>query len=262
MKASDSNRNELYSSEFLYSNECCDVSFRIDFYSRKDFISKFQQVASEIIGDFSERLLSDEEAERIDIVSLAANLENSTNEIVDRKAFIFKWKGDATSGSNSNNIEQVIVSPYFIFVYCRGDKATINSIKRKFETIASYMPELTKDISMVGIRFSSGFIINVDKEYFPFFGLRFYDPDEFQEDSQSYEMIFTEKESDDIDIICRVKSCLSQYIAIPESDNLLGTIKAITHSYSSIKCQETDCLIQELDKLICVTEKYTQLCAR
>lgn len=248
----------LFSPEFAYSDECLEVSFRVDFYSLKDFVGKFQMIAGDIIGNFSERLLTDEEGQRLDVISVAANLENSTNEIMNRKAFIFNWADD--KAENNRDITQVIVSPYFIFVYCRGNKDRINSIVARFDKIASYLPSLSEEISMIGMRFSSRFLIYAEADYFPFMGLSFYDPEKLNNASQSHETIFNENEEEGNEIISKINSKL-KYIRIEDTKEIIGNVNLSAHSYSGITCPDKECLIAEFGKLVSVTEKYIGICA-
>lgn len=252
------NKNSLFSSEFPYSDDCVAVSFRMDFYSRKDFIATFQKIAGENIGEFSERLLTDEESQRVDIISVAANLENSANEIMDRKAFIFRWADD--EAEDNWGISQVIVSPYFIFVYCRGDKARIASIENRVDTILSYLPHLSEEISIVGMRFSSKFSLYAEGGYFPFMGLRFFNP-EIKNNFQSFETIFNEESPQGYEIICKITNGL-RYIKIEDTGEIIGNVDITGHSYSEIKCADKDYLTDSFKKLINVTQKYIELCAK
>lgn len=251
-------KDNLFSPEFLYSDDCTEVSFRVDFYSRKDFIATFQAIADKIIGEFSERLLTYEEGQRIDINSVAANLENSTNEIMDRKAFIFKWADD--SRESSWNFTQVIVSPYFLFVYCRGDKERLNSIRTRFDLIASYLPSLSDEISMIGMRFSCRFLLYAEGNYFPFMGLHFYKPEITDNTSQSHETIFNERDENEDVYISKITSNL-KYVKIEDTGEIIGNVNLSAHSYSGIKCPAKECLVAEFNKLVSVTEKYIGICA-
>lgn len=258
MDNSKKTQDTLFSPEFIYSEDCSEVSFRVDFYSRKDFIAKFQSIANDIIGEFSERLLTDEEGQRIDVNSVAANLENSTNEIMDKKAFIFRWADDSTE--NDWEITQVIVSPYFIFVYCRGGQERINSIVTRFNLIASYLPSLAEVISMVGMRFSSRFLLYAESNYFPFMRLHFYDPEKFSNTSQSHKTIFNECDENGNLVITKITSSL-KYVKVEDTSEIIGNVSLSGHSYSEIKCPAKECLVAEFGKLINVTEKYIGICA-
>lgn len=245
----------LFTPHFVFSEDCIDVSLRIDFYSKKNFIFRFQDVSGGDLHFLQERLLTDEERDRIDITSVAANLGNSVNEVAERKASIYEWLHDHEVGG----IAQVFVSPYFIFMYCRGSRETISSLSGRLDMIAGYMPAFVGDLSLCGMRLSSRYSIFAEKDVFPYFGLNFYDLAPEISNTQEKRNTFVER-GEDGEIINNIISSL-EYCRHGEAGELLGQVNVSAHSYSDTMCFDKECLLGEFRRLIKVTEKYMEICA-
>ncbi len=247
---------QLFGNNFSYADDCVDVSFRADFYSKKNLIESFQNIAPQIIGNFSERLLSEEEKNRIDIASVSANLGNSLNEISERKAFIFNWENNQKYSNDS--INQIFVSPYFIFLYCRGDKDAINAFKKKALSLIDIINDLSNSITLCGIRFTSKYEFLGKKEAFPTFGLKFYPLGESIDSAiQSNEAIFT---NDENNLIIKILSKLD-YVIDEETQDIIGKVNIKSSVYSQTENSDKNELAKLLDVLIKENENFVELCA-
>lgn len=239
----------LFSRDFKFREDCREVSFRLDFYSKKDFIEKFQNGAQNIVGVFSERMLSHEEADRVDLESVSASLENSINEISERKAFIFFWKDEP---NDSENIFQVIVSPYFLYVYCSGNK--IDVLRERLKYLLEITGCIGDFISPTGIRFVSKYAFMIKKDDLPLFGLRFYDLPFNSGILQKHLSKFQTEDS-----IINISSKMD--IAQIENEGLIATMHIKSSAFAPITEIENEKMPVVFNKLISNTEKYMRICA-
>lgn len=91
------------------------VSFRFDFYSMPSFRNTFVENAKYALSArrFTERILTEEEKQMINIDSVCNVLGNSIEEIIGKK--VYKLEGIACR--NRGEID-LYVSPYFLYVHC------------------------------------------------------------------------------------------------------------------------------------------------
>lgn len=244
------NVGSLFSPDYSFRRDCREVSFRLDFYSKKDFIENFQGEVQDIIGTFSERVLSHEEADRIDLESVSASLGNSINEISERKAFIFFWKDDQ---KDSQNIFQVMVSPYFLYVYCSGNK--IDLLKERLGYLLEIMGRINDYISPTGIRFVGKYEFMVDKDALPLFGLSFYEVPFNAGILQSHHSEFHTDNSTIINIFSKMD------IAQVENEGLFATLHIRSAAFAPVSEVAKDRTLVIFDGLINETEKYMRICA-
>lgn len=245
----------LFSEDFEFREDCYDVAFRLDYYSRKDFLEKFQSLIENILGNsFSERLLTEEESIRINLESVSSNLGNSFNEIKERRVFIFSWKGDENDNANQCKI---YVSPYFMFIYGKGDK--IDLIKIRIESLLSILAGMHEDISVSGIRFASRYqlMVAADAIRNSYFGMHYYKDIPFNQGiSQEYRFRFDDEKNENI-----VNISSRMEMTEVEDGEKVGNLLIDTTSYKILDTLEDKNIPHVIDRLIASSEKFMRLCA-
>lgn len=91
------------------------VMFRFDFYSMPSFRNLFVEEAKKLLPTqgFTERLLTEEEKQIINIDSVCSILDNSIEEVVSKKVY----KLEVAPCQEEGKID-LYVGPYFLYVYC------------------------------------------------------------------------------------------------------------------------------------------------
>lgn len=118
------------------------VAFRFDFYSMPSFRNKFVENAIKAFDKrgFTERLLTEEEKQTINIDTVCSVLDNSIEEVVSKK--VYKLEG--ISCSDGNEID-LYISPYFLFIYFKRKKdkdVPWDSLQDIFNLLAQYKEEI------------------------------------------------------------------------------------------------------------------------
>lgn len=150
------------------------IAFRIDFFSVPSFKNEFVEIIGNIIGPapFQERLLTEEEKQKIDIDSIVNNLDNSIEEIISKKIYKFY------DFKISNISAELYISQYYLFLYLnyKGDSSCENNYLLKvseiFNTLKPFSTKLTPQkislISTYHALIEEKLLWNVfDKEAFP-----------------------------------------------------------------------------------------------
>lgn len=136
-------RTKTYTEQINQLNEF--NAFRIDFFSVPSFKNEFVESIGKIIGPapFQERLLTEEEKQKIDIDSIVDNLDNSIEEIISKK--IYKFYDFEICNISS----ELYISQYYLFLYldCKGNKMGLNGYLSKvseiFNALNAFSTKLT-----------------------------------------------------------------------------------------------------------------------
>lgn len=96
-------------------NRNVSVAFRFDFYSMPSFRNSFvEQVKSSFaLNGFTERLLTEEEKQTINIDAVCDILDNSIEEMLSKKVY----KLELTLPQDRASVD-VYISPYFLYAHC------------------------------------------------------------------------------------------------------------------------------------------------
>ena len=149
------------------------ISFRMDFFSVPSFKNEFVENIGEILGFpcFQERLITEEEKQKIDIDSVVNTLDNSIEEIISTK--IYKYFDFKIS-----NIDcELYISHYYIFLYIDysgydGDGDYLAEVCNIFNQLREFSSKLTPQklsfITSYHAQADEGQLWKVfDKEAFP-----------------------------------------------------------------------------------------------
>lgn len=120
------------------------VAFRFDFYSMPSFRNTFVESVKEKlqIRDFTERLLTEEEKQTINIDALCSVLDNSIDEVVSKKVYKMVC---TTPGDDSL---ELYISPYFLFVIYSRTEENKQIPWEILQTITSLLVEREGDIDL------------------------------------------------------------------------------------------------------------------
>lgn len=117
------------------------VAFRFDFYSMPSFKNNFVELLRKNlpVQQFTERLLTEEEKQKINIDAISYTLDNSIEEIISKKIYKFEQFHMA------NCMAELYIGPYFLFLYLkrkREEQVRLKELDTVFNLLKSKSSEL------------------------------------------------------------------------------------------------------------------------